>query len=522
MDLSMPLKSKLFLKVAVVLTLMGLTFTSVRFFYLSFKKNELGDEEFAVAKVDGEVITKLQFQATQNRMMMAKLSDEGVVRGTDTFDLRLQVFDSLVKDLVLKQWAIQEKILGDVGKDAEIQRKAIKKLDKMKARIMKAYNTDNPEVYFEEFIKAAGFPSVQAFLEETKMSFLEDELAAKIFPDEKATRGEILRSLPVARARQIYIPYTSETNAEVRTQMESLLAQIKKTKPDSRERRDLFIKLAFDNSLDEASRNKGGDIGFLKEADIGDPTMRQNFMELKEGEVSEIFSTGTGYHILYLEFRPEWNEKSEVFQNILKTSTELMVKQKQKRKFMGEFQRRLSELANEGKMEILDPLLEAQLEDRKGNLPRALELYEVAAKLDPENPYIDLAMGEIYFKQNNWVSAKEKYEKAISKRNDDPYLYLRRAKYYLQLGQVNEAVLDLSVASNYAPADFQLHAFLEKQYRNMGMMPEAEQEKNRYLKAVEKIYGNAEALVNQEKLKEGVLQSLGEDAPFQQEFLEED
>lgn len=517
----MPRPKKSFLMAAVMLTLFGLTLTTVYYVKMLRGRAELDAEGFAVAKVLDKPVTRTEFQATLNRMMLAKLGQEGVIRGTDTFELRLQAFDSLVKDSLLKQWAVEEGMLGNGGVDTKIQKLAIQKVDRLKGRIAKAYNTDNPEVYFEEFVKAAGFPSVQAFIEDARIALLEEELAKKLFPDVKADRGEVLRQLPWARARQIYIPYTSETRDQVRQQMEGLLAQIRQTPVGSKARRDVFVKLAYDNSLDDATRNKGGDLGFLRDTDIGEPVMREKFVNLKQGEVSDVFSTGTGYHILYVEFRPEWNKKSEGFKEIIDTAAKLLVRQKQKRNFLAQFQKRLSELVSKNQLTILDPLLDAQNEDRKGNFQKALELYEAAGRLNPKDPYINMAMAEIHFRQDNFALAKEHYEKAIEKRNDDPYLYVRRAKYYIQMGQVDEAALDLSVASNLAPTDYQLHGFLENIYRGMGMLPEAQQEHTRYIKAVERIYGNLEAYKNQERIKEGILETLGENKPFSQKWLED-
>lgn len=500
---------------AILLTLFGLTFTTV---YLLARRGGENprDAEFLMARVKDIPITKLQFITTQNRMLMAKMSEEGVVRGTDTFNLRLQAFDSLVKDVLLKEWARAEGTLKGPLSDTAIQKLALKKIGRLKDRIASTYNTDNPDAYFEEFVKRAGFPNSQAFVEDAKMALLEQELAKHLFPDVPVGKGEVLNNLPVARARQIFMTFTAETRDQVYQKMQELLAQIQKTKVNTRERSDLFQKLASDHSEDDATRAKGGDLGFIREADVGDPVMLEQLKSLDQGEVSQVFTTGAGFHLLYVELRPQWNKKSTIYGQILKETEGLLRLQKQKQRFLAQFQERLANLVENGELEILDPLLKAQDEDRKGNMAQAQELYRQAEQLDPRNGYINLSLAEIAFRQNKFKEALEQYQKAIDKTPEDPYLYVRRAKYYLTVGKVDEAAVDLSIASNSAPLDFQLHLFLEKVYRQLTMLPEAEQEKQRYFAAIQKIYGNVEVYKNQERLKEQLLNQLGEEKPFMQ------
>ncbi len=505
---------------ALLLSLFGLTFTTV---YLLVRRasDRAEPEEFLVAMVKDEPITKLQFMATQNRLLLAKMGSEGVVRGTDTFNLRLQAFDSLVKDLVLKQWAREEGLVKGPMADVQIQKMALKKIDSLKARIEKTYNTDNPDAYFEEFVKRSGFANTQAFLEDAKMALLEQEMAKQMFPDVPLNRGEVLNTLPVARARQVFVSFTTETRDSVFRKMQDILTQLKTTKPGSKARSELFQKLATEYSEDDATRAKGGDLGFIREADVGDPVMLEQLKGLKQGEISEVFTTGAGFHILYVEMRPEWNTKSEYYREILKNTESLLRLQKQKRRFLARFQERLSSLVENNDLVIHDPLLHAQDEDRKGNTAQAMEMYQEAERLEPKNGYINLSIAEIYLRQNKFSDALAQYQKAIDKTPEDPYLFVRRAKYFLTVGKVEEAAVDLSIASNSAPMDYQLHSFLEKVYKNLTMLPEAEQERQRYFAAIQKLYGGVEVYKNNERLKDQLLNTLGEDRPFIQVWEDE-
>lgn len=90
---------------------------------------------------------------------------------------------------------------------------------------------------------------------------------------------------------------------------------IKATAPNARERvNDLlakakagsdFAQLARENSDDQGSVGRGGDLGFVAEGD-GDPSFARALAALKSpGDLSDVVETPYGYHIVRLEERRE-------------------------------------------------------------------------------------------------------------------------------------------------------------------------------------------------------------------------
>lgn len=58
-----------------------------------------------------------------------------------------------------------------------------------------------------------------------------------------------------------------------------------------------FAQLAREYSLDESSRNKGGDLGYFRRGEI-DPTVSEIAFQTEVGEVSSVVPTRFGYHLL--------------------------------------------------------------------------------------------------------------------------------------------------------------------------------------------------------------------------------
>lgn len=59
-----------------------------------------------------------------------------------------------------------------------------------------------------------------------------------------------------------------------------------------------FGELAEQYSIDELSAKRKGDLGYLTQADIRDPKLRQAAFDLKKGQVSKPVKTDSGYYIV--------------------------------------------------------------------------------------------------------------------------------------------------------------------------------------------------------------------------------
>ena len=86
-----------------------------------------------------------------------------------------------------------------------------------------------------------------------------------------------------------------------------------------------FGKLAQQLSLDTASRDRGGDIGFISRGMLI-PEIEKVAFSLKPGEVSDVIKTSLGYHVIKVEEKRE--AKPAVFKDIEKDLTVALLAQK--------------------------------------------------------------------------------------------------------------------------------------------------------------------------------------------------
>jgi parvulin-like peptidyl-prolyl isomerase len=66
---------------------------------------------------------------------------------------------------------------------------------------------------------------------------------------------------------------------------------------------DRFGELARTLSIDTASAQKGGDLGYVKKSDISDPTLQRLVVSMRRGELSRPVRTESGYCILLVTDR---------------------------------------------------------------------------------------------------------------------------------------------------------------------------------------------------------------------------
>lgn len=84
-----------------------------------------------------------------------------------------------------------------------------------------------------------------------------------------------------------------EDKAKVKAHAEALLAELKKA-PQS------FAELAKTQSQDSSSADNGGDLGVLKQGDLGEPALDKVAFSLPANGISEVVESRFGYHILHV------------------------------------------------------------------------------------------------------------------------------------------------------------------------------------------------------------------------------
>jgi parvulin-like peptidyl-prolyl isomerase len=104
-----------------------------------------------------------------------------------------------------------------------------------------------------------------------------------------------------ARLAVIYMQTTRTTSDEKRAEIESRMSQVSELAKALPENTKGFGKLAIDFSDDQASRYRGGDIGWFDEGRTGyrwpDEILKTGFA-LKTGAFSDILKTATGYFLV--------------------------------------------------------------------------------------------------------------------------------------------------------------------------------------------------------------------------------
>jgi len=102
----------------------------------------------------------------------------------------------------------------------------------------------------------------------------------------------------VVEARQIVIPL-SPTRADTLRALEKA-RRVRELIESGRD----FGELAREFSDDEMTRSRGGDVGYVSVDGIA-PQILERIRKLQPGQVSEVFQTGAGFHILKLNGRHE-------------------------------------------------------------------------------------------------------------------------------------------------------------------------------------------------------------------------
>jgi len=171
-------------------------------------------------------------------------------------------------------------------------------------------------------------PELVKALDQTK-----DELLWRLF-----LRNEVVNKVKVADADvKAYFDQMKQDLGSVRishilvgteAEAEQVLAKLKAG--------EKFEKLAKAYSLDVRTKNSGGDIGFVKWAQIGSPSLKDAAFRLKPGQVSGVVQSQAGFHVLKVtdkkpasdsEFEPMKEQlkeelaakkKKELFESVVK------------------------------------------------------------------------------------------------------------------------------------------------------------------------------------------------------------
>lgn len=233
----------------------------------------------AVAKVNGQSITKEQFEQRKKEMwILYGIRIEGMEQEN-------QLLDDAIDELVLVQAAEQEKIVLDEERKKELVSGVKEYLTTQRFKSEEELNNE---------LQAEGLAMADLEATLSKQVKIESLYQSKI-KDVTLTEEDKKYYNEQIRARHILV----ETEQEAQQLLEKVKAG------------EDFAGLAKQYSKDPGSAEEGGELGFF-----GRGMMLESFEEavfaLEIGQVSEPVKTDVGYHLIKLEERKSADEEEQV------------------------------------------------------------------------------------------------------------------------------------------------------------------------------------------------------------------
>ena len=261
--------------------------------------------EQVLVKVNGEIITKTEFEARQ----VAELRNRQDLANSSAFSAEFQKAGAeITPDLILS--AVDELLLVQRGRESGYALG-----DAQFAQILENIKTSNnlqDETKFQDALKQEGLT----------MADLRRNLEKQMLVSQ-VQRAEILDKISIndEEARAFYDAHRQEFTAPAEVTLRELLLEVKTSdrgvnvaeddavREQARELRkrllggEPFPRLAGEFSV-AASKANGGLIGPLKSEELA-PTLRDLLAKMEVGDITEPIRTQRGYQLLKLESRTE-------------------------------------------------------------------------------------------------------------------------------------------------------------------------------------------------------------------------
>jgi foldase protein PrsA len=272
-----------------------------------------------------------------------------------------------------------------------------------------------------------------------------------------------------------------KSDFEARAKADELLAKIKKG--------ENFAALAIKYSNDTGSAKKGGDLGYFVNGSMV-PEFNKVVFSLRPGEVSEVFKTQYGYHIVKVE-----DTRLRKIDTKGKDINEVVLAEKQDQA-MATW---MYEVKKKAKVEINEPLIKSHMLLMKGQLNEAIAGYSQASMDNPANAYIHLFLGDAYEKADNRIFAEAEYNKAADLSGADSNLLMAVGDVFVKMKDKTRALATYRKASLIAGDDKAVHKDLMAIYKKLGAKADmaAEQKelqriekKENFEKEIQKKMGN--------------------------------
>jgi len=399
------------------------------------------------------------------RVMEQRASTANQKPGLRDYHLaRGQGFEAVVDDILRAQAAEKE---GIQVSDSEV-RKTIEEQLKAEMDRMGEGATPQEKKQYEEQIRS------MADRETVRRGLLSQRLNDKLREKYKPTEADLMASYNEVKTRHILIKATQDTQAAALKKANEVLAKVKAGGD--------FAALAKQYSDDTASKNNGGDVGWVTSTSSFVPEFTEAARKLKKGEIAGPVPTMFGYHIM----------KADDVRNKLPKDIK---DPKKKQEYMDRFsdqtiqnktQSFFASLRMQAKIEPIDPWVagymaenQAQSAINGGGSPAeiqkltadAIKNYEAAAARN------DLAAGPpLYAKLAEMYNNSHQDDKALGAlakvvdSNPSADLYIMQADIYERKKDKENAIKALQGAMKLAKGQPWLYLQLQQSFKRLGRM----------------------------------------------------
>ncbi|MBO8125836.1 MAG: peptidylprolyl isomerase [Firmicutes bacterium] len=400
-----------------------------------------------VATVNGEPIYQSTFRNTLIQYVTQLEAQNGTLPSGQIELISAQLLNQM----------IDEKIILQAAKEA-----GIKVNDEELEKVVADFKEQiGGEEHFDQLLKSQNV-SLDEFNRRVTEQIMIQKMLEKVAGEGTVSDDEIAKAYEEVHAKHILIRTSEEAgDEEAKAKIEEIRAELANGAS--------FSELAKKYSEDPGSKDNGGDLGFISRGQTV-PEFERAAFALAEGEVSEPVKTQFGYHLIKVVERKE--AKGEEFEKAKPELEEQLRKAKQN-KLLTEWFRKQKEQAE---VVINDVKLSAYTAKLQGDVDKAVELFEEATGLEPENGYLYANLGELYERKGDTDKALKNYKKAAELVKTDASLYFVLGTLYQNKDQKEEAIAAYQKASELDPNNFYLHYSLYGTFKQLGAEDLAEKE----------------------------------------------
>lgn len=433
-----------------------------------------------VAKVNRQAISFDEFNEAFLSNLRFYEMYQGSLSGSEAYELRFQTLQQLINQKLLLQQAKRNRI-------------KVSKSD-INAEMQTIKDGFGSEEEFKARLKENGMTERQL------RGLIRDNLAIKALQEKKSefvvTDEDVKKAFEQVQASHILIAPVEEDWDQAKSQADKVLAEIQGGKT--------FAEMAKKYSADTATKDKGGDLDFFSR----DAGFVQEFTDaafsMNVGQISQPVKTQFGYHIIKVTGRKE--AVGEEFEKQKDSLRQQLEEEGAARQFNEWF----TQVRSEARIDVTDASLRAQQFVLNNQLPQAVAQYQEAIAEEPNNPYLRLALGNVYRRLDDLDRAIGEYENAVGMGGNDPEIHVSLGLAYKEKGRDVEAAEQFRKASQLDATDFQLHLVLLQLFSSMGLEKDAKVEEEKLIAIQKMMEEQRKMLEEQAKMQEEMERKLAE------------